>query len=59
MLQYLNGQWAKHKLNIENLLTNTTALAEHPDLAVTIEEELGKMAEYEDKIAVLQKHFSV
>ena len=47
----------KHKANIDNLLDNIVALAEHPDIIETIEKELDHMADYEDKLNVLEKYF--
>ena len=46
-----------HIMNVNNLLENATAVAEHPDHMVTIEGELGVIAEYEDKLEVLRKYF--
>ena len=48
----------KHRINVENLLNNSVGVAEHPDLMDTIEKELGIIAEYDDKLAVLDKYFS-
>jgi len=47
----------KHKVNIEILLTNTVGVAEHPDVMDTIEKELAIIAEYDDKLEMLKKHF--
>ena len=44
-------------VNIENLLDNHVALAEHPDIVETIEKELDIVASYEDKLNVLNKYF--
>ncbi len=46
-----------HIMNVNNLLENATAVAEHPDHMVTIEGELSVIAEYEDKLEVLRKYF--
>ncbi len=48
----------KHRINVENLLNNSVGVAEHPDLMDTIEKELGIIAEYDDKLAVVDKYFS-
>ena len=45
---YFKAQIKKHKVNVDNLLENHIALAEHPDLMKTIEDEIGVIAEYED-----------
>ena len=47
----------KHRMNVENLLNNSVGVAEHPDLMDSIEKELDLMAEYDDKLEVLNKYF--
>ena len=54
---YLQGNIDKHIANVENLLENHVALAEHPDIIDTIEKELDVVADYEDKLNVLNKYF--
>ena len=49
----------KHRVNIENLLENGVGVAEHPDIMDTIEKELEIIAEYDDKLSVLHKYFSI
>ena len=49
----------KHKVNVENLLENSVAVAEHPDIMDSVEKELQIMAEYEDKLEILNKYFPV
>mgnify|MGYP001428284080 FL=1 len=47
----------KHKVNVNNLLRNVVGVAEHPDIMETIEKELAIIAEYDDKLEVLDKYF--
>lgn len=47
----------RHKMNVENLINNSVGVAEHPDVMDSIEKELGIMAEYDDKLSVLDKYF--
>jgi hypothetical protein len=54
---YFQGHVDKHKANVDNLLDNNVALAEHPDIIETIEKELDIIAGYEDKLNVLLKYF--
>ena len=54
---YLQGHIDRHVANLENLLDNHIALAEHPDIVETIEKELDVLADYEDKLNVLNKYF--
>ena len=46
-----------HKMNVENLLNNSVGVAEHPDVMDSIEKELAIIAEYDDKLSVLDKYF--
>jgi len=48
----------KHQVNIEVLLSAPIGVAEHPDLMETIEQELALMAEYHDKLEMLNIYFS-
>ncbi len=48
----------KHKINVNNLLRNVVGVAEHPDIMETIEKELAIIAEYDDKLEVLDKYFT-
>lgn len=49
----------KHKLNIEVMLNNPIAIPEHTDIMDAIEKELAIIAEYDDKLEMLKKHFNV
>ena len=53
MTKYFEGQIAKHTINAQIFMKNPVGVAEHPDTMGTIEEELGKIAEYEDKLNAL------
>ena len=48
-----------HLMNIEVLLESNVGVAEHPDIMDSIEKELEIMAEYEDKLEILNKYFPV
>ena len=43
----------KHRVNVENLMRNSIGIGEHGDLMDEIEKELGKMADYSDKLEML------
>jgi hypothetical protein len=47
----------KHRMNVEIYLRNPAGIGEHSDIMDAIEKELTLMAEYEDHIEVLDKHF--
>ena len=49
----------KHRINIENMMENSVGVGEHPDIMNTIEKELAIMAEYSDKLEMLNKYFSL
>jgi len=53
MRKYLIGQISKHEINAKIFLKNPVGVAEHPDTVATIEEELGKISEYKDKLETL------
>ena len=54
---YYMGMINKHMANMEVLLTNPTGIGEHQDIQAAIEEELGKISDYHDKLEMLQKFF--
>lgn len=47
------GKISYHQANVEIYLNNPTGIGEHPDVLGAIEEELEKIAEYQEKIDVL------
>ena len=47
----------KHRINVENILHNSVGVAEHSDIMDTVEKELEIIAEYDDKLSVLNKYF--
>ncbi len=48
----------KHRINVEVMLNNPTAIAEHSDIMDAIEKEVAQIAEYMDKLEVIEKYFS-
>ena len=57
LVQYFKAGIEKHRVNVEILLEKRVGVAEHPDVMETIEGELAKMAELDDKISVLRTYF--
>jgi len=57
---YYMGMINKHIANVEILLTNPVGIGEdaHQDIQAVIEVELAKIADYHDKLEVLQKFFA-
>ena len=48
----------KHRINVEVMLNNPTAIHDHSDIMDAIEKEVAQIAEYMDKLEVLNKYFS-
>ena len=55
----LEGDIAIHKTNISIYMNNTMVIGEHIDIVETVDKELVKLCEAEDKLATLIKNFSV
>ena len=53
-----NGDIGAARANIQVYLTNPVGIGEHPDIIAAIDLELIKIAEAEDKLLALEKHFS-
>ena len=51
------GHINKHIANIEVLLNNPVGIGEHQDIQEAIEIELGHIADYHDKLEMLNKFF--
>jgi len=54
---HFEAHMEKHRVNVEILLEKGVGVAEHPDVMETIEAELAQMAEYADKLEMLQEYF--
>ena len=54
---HAQGEIAMHKANIEVYLRNPVGIGEHPDLTQAMQEELDKIARWEDQLTVLSKYF--
>ena len=54
---YYTGQISKHKMNIENLITNSVGVAEHPDHIETICKEMRFLADYDEQLQMVDKYF--
>jgi hypothetical protein len=47
----------KHRMNLEVLLANPRSIPEHVDIMDTIEKELAEMADYHDKLEMINIYF--
>jgi hypothetical protein len=62
LAEHYRGQIAKHRANLTvpaRILENPVGLAEHPDIIETLDDQVGKLAEYDEKLEMLTKHFYV
>jgi hypothetical protein len=55
---HFSGNLLKHKMNVQIMLNNPIAIHEHTDWMTAIGAEIAQIAEYEDKLEVLNKHFN-
>ena len=49
------GQIEKHLINVENLIENRVGIGEHGDIMDEIEQELAKVADYKDKLEIVEE----
>ena len=47
----------KHRINIEVMLSNPTGIMDHSDIMDAIEKEVAQIAEYKDKLEVMETYF--
>ena len=57
--QHYQAHIEKHRINVEVMLNNPTAIPEHSDIMEAIEKEVAQIAEYMDKLEVMEKYFKV
>ena len=53
------GQIAEAKANIDIYLSNPVGIGEHPEVLEAIDTQVNKIAEAEDRLMVLDGHFTV
>jgi len=51
--QHYLAHIAKHRINVEVILNNPTAIHDHSDIMDAIEKEVSQIAEYIDKLEVM------
>ena len=54
---HAQGEIEMHKANIEIYLANPVGIGEHPDVTHAMQEELDKIARWDDQIAMINKYF--
>lgn len=55
--QHFEAHILKHKMNVEIMLSNPMAIHDHTDLMEAIEKEVSHIAEYMDKLEVMEVYF--
>ena len=55
MKDYLVGKCKYHETNIKIYFQSPVGIGEHPDILGAIEVELGKLAEYKEKLDILRQ----
>ena len=58
LLADAQGNIAKAKANVEVYLHNPVGIGEHPDVLAAIQEQLDIIAHNDERIEVIQNHFS-
>ena len=57
LIKKLEGEIEVAKANILVYVRNSTGIGEHIDIVETMEKEIAKIADAEDKIEAIKKHF--
>jgi hypothetical protein len=55
--QHFSAHILKHKMNVEIMLNNPMAIHDHTDLMDAIEKEVALIAEYQDKLEIMNSYF--
>ena len=56
-ISYYQGLICKYQQNVEIYLNQPVGIGEHPDIVGAIVEQLDIIAEEEERLAVIDKHF--
>ena len=57
LIKKLEGEIAVAKANIDVYMKSAAGIGEHPDIVESIETQISKIAEAEDKIEAINNHF--
>jgi hypothetical protein len=55
--QHFEAHILKHKMNVDIMLANPMAIHDHTDLMDAIEKEVAQIAEYQDKLEIMETYF--
>lgn len=56
--QHFEAHIKKHKMNVDIMLSNPMAIHDHTDYMDAVEKEIAQIAEYMDKLEVIEKYFN-
>ena len=56
LLAHANGEIQLHLANVEIYLNNPAGIGEHSDVTGVIQEELDKIAKWEEQISIIHKY---
>ena len=56
LVEHAKGHIKKHAANVDIYMERSVGVGEHPDVLEAIEKELKVIAEYHDKLEVLEKY---
>jgi len=59
LVQKLEGEVAVHKANIQVYMQSAAGIGEHPQLIESVESEVAKLADAQEKIDTITEHFNV
>ena len=57
LLAHAQGEIEIHKANVEVYLANPAGIGEHPDVTQAMQEEIDKIARWNDQIEVINTYF--
>lgn len=55
--KHYEAQIDLYKVNIDIMLDNIVGVAEHPDVIKTVDDEIKKLCEWEERLQTLDKYF--
>jgi hypothetical protein len=55
--QHFEAHILKHKMNVDIMLSNPMAIHDHTDLMGAVEKEVALIAEYQDKLEIMETYF--
>lgn len=57
--KHMEGKIAYHRANLDVYLRSSVGIGEHPDIMESMESQLAKLADADEKLQMLKKYFNV